>query len=46
MEGGLGADDLSGGIPADNSVWGGEQKGKSEPFSYPDKSNDIASGGL
>jgi hypothetical protein len=46
MEGGLGADNLSGGLAGDNSVWGGEQKGKSEPFSYPDKSNDIASGGL
>ena len=46
MEGGLGADNLSGGLAGDNSVWGGEQKGKSEPFSYPDKSNDTASGGL
>lgn len=45
MEGGLGADRVSAGLGDDNDfVWGGEQVGVTAPFTYPDKSNDIASG--
>jgi Ca2+-binding RTX toxin-like protein len=46
MEGGLGADKVLAGLGNDNNVvWGGEQKGSTSPFTYPDKSNDLTSGG-
>jgi len=45
MEGGLGADKVLGGFGNDSVVWGGEQRGSSTPFTYPDRSGDIAAGG-
>ena len=46
MEGGLGADKVSGGLGDDSElIWGGEQRGNAAPFTYPDTSNDLASGG-
>ncbi len=45
MEGGLGADKVLGGTGGDGVVWGGEQKGSSAPFTYPEKSGDRTSGG-
>jgi Ca2+-binding RTX toxin-like protein len=46
MAGGLGADKVSAGNGDDNQVvWGGEQRGNSSPYTYPDKSNDRTSGG-
>jgi Ca2+-binding RTX toxin-like protein len=46
MEGGLGADKVSAGTGGDNQVvWGGEQRGNSSPYTYPDKSSDLTSGG-
>jgi Ca2+-binding RTX toxin-like protein len=45
MEGGLGADKVLGGFGNDSVVWGGEERGSSSPFTYPDKSGDIAAGG-
>jgi Ca2+-binding RTX toxin-like protein len=46
MEGGLGADRVLGNLGNDDSlVWGGEQRGSSQPYTYPDKSGDVASGG-
>jgi Ca2+-binding RTX toxin-like protein len=45
MEGGLGADRVLGNLGNDSSVWGGEQRGGSQSFTYPDKSGDVASGG-
>ena len=46
MAGGLGADKVSAGNGDDNQVvWGGEQRGNSSPYTYPDKSSDLTSGG-
>ena len=45
MEGGLGADRVLGNLGNDILVWAGEQRGNSQPFTYPDKSGDVASGG-
>lgn len=45
MEGGLGADKVLGGTGGDGVVWGGEQKGSSVPFTYPEKSGDRTAGG-
>jgi Ca2+-binding RTX toxin-like protein len=45
MEGGLGADKVLGGFGKDSVVWGGERRGSSSPFTYPDRSGDIAEGG-
>jgi len=46
MVGGLGADKVSAGTGDDNQVvWGGEQRGTSSPYTYPDKSSDRTSGG-
>ena len=45
MEGGLGADRVLASLGNDGSVWGGEQRGNAEPFTYPDTSGDLASGG-
>jgi len=46
MVGGMGADKVSAGTGDDNQVvWGGEQRGNSSPYTYPDKSSDRTSGG-
>jgi Ca2+-binding RTX toxin-like protein len=45
MEGGLGADRVLGNLGNDSLVWGGEQRGSVQPYTYPDKSGDVASGG-
>jgi Ca2+-binding RTX toxin-like protein len=45
MEGGLGADKVLGGFGNDQAVWGGERRGGSGSFTFPDRSGDIAKGG-
>jgi Ca2+-binding RTX toxin-like protein len=45
MEGGLGADRVLGGSGADELVWGGEQIGRTAPYTYPEKGSDRTAGG-
>ncbi len=45
MEGGLGADRVLGGAGADEVVWGGEQIGRTSPYTYPERGSDRTSGG-
>lgn len=45
LQGGLGADKVLAGVGNDNVVWGGERRGTTSPYTWPDKSDDLTSGG-